>query len=280
MKEKWILVTGGTSGTGLECVQQLVKRNHQVILTGRNLDKIEKIKQEINVDNLHTCQMDVTNHDQIQACREFILEITNGYGLDILINNAGYPQTGFLLDLPLDLIKNQYETNVYGMLDVTQSLFSLLQKNRGGIVNIGSVQGRLYVPFYSIYSSTKHAVKAISHLMRVEFKRLGVKVTLIEPGTVKTNFEKTGLGTLSSLDTENSLYADIYTNYQDNNYRPLKSMPGITAEKVAKKIASLINKKRWKASYPISIYGRIYLFTQKITPHWVGEWVTRRIFSL
>ena len=280
MKQKWILVTGGTSGIGLECIRQLVEHNHQVILTGRNQEKIEKITEEITADNLYTFQMDITNHDQIQACKEFIISITNGYGLDILINNAGYPQTGFLLDLPLDLIKKQYETNVYGMLDVTQTLFLLLQRNKGGIINIGSVQGRLYVPFYSIYSSTKHAVKAISHLMRVEFKRLGVKVTLIEPGTVTTNFEQTGIDTLSSIDTENSVYAEVYAKYQANNYRSLKSMPGISSERVAKKVTSLVNKKRWKASYPISIYGRIYLITQKITPHWVGEWVTRRIFSL
>jgi len=184
-----VVVTGSSTGIGYETSVMLARNGFLTYATMRNLNKSEGIKSIATKENLpiHIKQLDVTDHISVKNAVEAISSETGR--IDILVNNAGYGLNGAFEDLAMDEIKAQYETNLFGLIRTTQAVLPIMRRQKSGtIVNISSGAGRFGFPGSSAYVSTKFAVEGLSESMSYELEPFGIKVVLVEPGVIKTNF--------------------------------------------------------------------------------------------
>ena len=187
---KVAIVTGSSSGIGYETSLALARDGFLTYATMRNINKGENIKSVATKENLpvHIQQLDVTDDVSVKNAIESISSETGGR-IDVLVNNAGYGLNGAFEDLAMDEIKAQYETNVFGLIRTTQAVLPMMRKQKSGtIVNISSGAGRFGFPGGSAYVSTKFAVEGLSESMSYELESFGIKVVIIEPGVIRTNF--------------------------------------------------------------------------------------------
>ena len=207
------VVTGTSSGIGFETSLLLAKKGFVTYATMRNLGKSNKIielKQKEKLP-LEVLKLDVTDDKSV---KEAIKKIASEQGtIDVLVNNAGYGLLGPLEELSIQEFKEQFEANVFGVIRVTQSVLPIMRKQRHGtIVNISSVAGRIGFPLTPAYVSSKFALEGLSESMAYELEQFGIKVILIEPGVIKTNFDnnlKIGKNVSTTTNDHSSPYADI-----------------------------------------------------------------------
>ena len=209
------VVTGSSSGIGFETSLLLAKNGFFTYATMRNLDKSDAIidlKQKEKLP-LEVLKLDVTNDKSVKEAMEKI--VNEQETIDVLVNNAGYALVGALEELSIEEFKEQFETNVFGVIRVVQEILPIMRKQRHGtIVNISSLAGKIGFPLTSAYVSSKFALEGLSESMAYEVEQFGIKVILIEPGVIKTNFDKNlKIGKKASINTttnnSNSPYADI-----------------------------------------------------------------------
>ena len=187
--QKVAIVTGSSSGIGYEISLILARNGFLTYATMRNLNKSESIESITTKENLpiHIKQLDVTDDTSVKNAVEAISSETGR--IDILVNNAGYGLNGAFEDLAMDEIKAQYETNLFGLIRTTQAVLPIMRRQKSGtIINISSGAGRFGFPGSSAYVSTKFAVEGLSESMSYELEPFGIKVVLVEPGVIKTNF--------------------------------------------------------------------------------------------
>ena len=186
---KVAVVTGSSSGIGYEISLMLARNGFLTYATMRNLNKSENIKLAAAKENLpiRINQLDVADDVSVKNAVQAILSETGR--IDLLVNNAGYGLTGAFEDLAMNEIKAQYETNVFGLIRTTQAVLPIMRKQKSGIiVNISSGAGRFGYPGGAAYVSTKFAVEGLSESMSYELEPFGIKVVIVEPGVIKTNF--------------------------------------------------------------------------------------------
>lgn len=187
--ERVAVVTGSSTGNGFDTSLLLAKNGYHTYATMRNLDKSTRIKEIAKKDSmlLEVLPLDVTDDKSVA---EAIDMISNRHRrIDVLVNNAGYEMHGAVEDLSLDEIKAQFETNFFGAVRLMKAVIPMMRKQRSGIiVNVSSIGGRIGVPLNSAYTGSKFALEGFSESMKYELEGFGIKVILIEPGAVKTNF--------------------------------------------------------------------------------------------
>jgi NAD(P)-dependent dehydrogenase (short-subunit alcohol dehydrogenase family) len=187
-KEKVAVVTGSSSGIGFETALTLARNGFLTYATMRNLAKSDNIKAVADKDHLpiRIVQLDVTDDTSVNQAVQSIIKETGR--IDILVNNAGYALSGAFEDLLLEEIKNQYDTNFYGIIRTSQAVLPIMRKQRSGrIINISSGLRLFGFPGMSAYSSTKFAMEGLSESMAYELDQFGINVILIEPGVIRTN---------------------------------------------------------------------------------------------
>jgi len=187
--QKVAVVTGSSTGIGYETSLILARNGFLTYATMRNLNKSESIESIITKENLpiHIKQLDVTDDTSVKNAVEAISSETGR--IDLLVNNAGYGLNGAFEDLAMDEIKAQYETNLFGLIRTTQAVLPIMRRQKSGtVINISSGVGRFGLPGSSAYVSTKFAVEGLSESMSYELEPFGIKVVLVEPGVIKTNF--------------------------------------------------------------------------------------------
>jgi NAD(P)-dependent dehydrogenase (short-subunit alcohol dehydrogenase family) len=187
---KVIIVTGSSSGIGLESALLLARNGYITYATMRSPEKDTSIKTAVQKEGLpiRVVQLDVTDDNSVKNAVDHI--ISEAGRIDVLVSNAGYSLGGALEDLSMVEIKSQYETNLFGLMRVIQGVLPTMRKQRSGrILNISSGTGIFGFPGISAYVSTKFAVEGLSESIAYELEPFGIKVILIEPGFVKTNFE-------------------------------------------------------------------------------------------
>jgi NAD(P)-dependent dehydrogenase (short-subunit alcohol dehydrogenase family) len=241
-----VLITGSSSGIGFETSLLLARNGFSIYATMRNPDKSNKIiglKQKERLP-LEVLKLDVTDDKSV---KEAIEKVTNEQGrIDVIINNAGYALVGPLEELSIQEFKEQFETNVFGVIRVTQSVLPIMRKQRHGtIVNISSIAGRIGFPLTPAYVSSKFALEGLSESMAYELEQFGINVILVEPGVIKTNFDnnlKIGKNiSTSTTDDRNSPYADI-TQKRLAGFKP-RFKNGLPAIDVAKVILNTITSR-------------------------------------
>lgn len=184
MAKNTVLVTGASSGIGKAIAQYFAQQGWNVAATMRNPDK----EQELNkLANIKLYALDVTKTETIQAALE---AVKKDFGsIDALVNNAGYGADGVFEAMSDDVIERQFDTNVFGLMRVTREVIPYMRAQKGGtIIQIASMGGRLAFPLYSIYHGTKWAVEGFSEALMYELAPLGIRIKIVEPGAIKTEF--------------------------------------------------------------------------------------------
>jgi NAD(P)-dependent dehydrogenase (short-subunit alcohol dehydrogenase family) len=214
--QKVALVTGSSSGIGLETSLLLARNGFQTFATMRNVDKGKEISAIAAREKLPVkiVQLDVTDDVSVKnAIEKILLEAGR---IDVLINNAGYGLGGAFEDSSMNEIKSQYETNVFGLIRVTQAVLPAMRKQDSGtIVNISSGAGRAEYPGASVYVSSKFAIEGLSESIAFELKPFGIRVILVEPGVIRTNFAN-GMVIAKKAQDPNSPYSQIMQKMSTN----------------------------------------------------------------
>ena len=204
------LITGCSSGIGYETSILLAKNGFRTYATMRNTDKGDKLNEIAEKENLDLkiIKLDVTDDYSIQNAIKEIVQETNR--IDVLVNNAGNNIAGAVEDLSIEEFKEQFETNFFGLIRVTKVVLPIMRKqNNGIIVNLSSIAGKMAIPLNSAYVSSKFAVEGFSESIRYELEDLGIKVILIEPGVIKSNFYENIKMSKNSLMDPKSAYQPI-----------------------------------------------------------------------
>ena len=187
--KRTVLVTGCSSGIGLATCHVLSRNNFITYGTVRNLSKAKKIQDLMNMDDLSLKILRLNVNDN-QSIKLAVKKILNDTGrIDVLINNAGYGMFGPIEEITTQEIKKQFETNFFGAIRLIKAIVPIMRKQgKGTIVNISSMVGRFGVPLNSAYVSSKFAVEGLSESISFELEEFGIRVIVIEPGVVKSDF--------------------------------------------------------------------------------------------
>ncbi|CAN5728156.1 oxidoreductase [soil metagenome] len=182
--DRVILITGASSGIGKETAKLFQTKNWKVAATMRSPEKAEDLQK---IADLETFRLDVTDVDSIKSAIEGTLE---KFGqIDAIVNNAGYGLVGAFEAATREQIEKQFQTNVFGVMNVCREILPYFrEQKRGIIVNVASVGGRITFPFYSLYHATKWAVEGFSESLQYEVEQFNIRVKIIEPGPIKTDF--------------------------------------------------------------------------------------------
>jgi NAD(P)-dependent dehydrogenase (short-subunit alcohol dehydrogenase family) len=238
---KVAVVTGSSSGIGYETSLALSRNGFLTYATMRNLNKNNNIKSIAENEKLplKVVQLDVTDDRSVKSAMQ---SITAEAGrIDVLVNNAGYGINGAFEDLAMEEIKALYETNLFGVIRVTQAVLPVMRKQKSGIiVNISSGAGRFGYPGGSAYVSTKFAIEGLSESMVYELEPFGIRVVLVEPGVIKTNFVNSMVAAKKSLDP-NSPYSQLMKNVASSFQHMLEG--GSSSDVVAKVVLKAITNE-------------------------------------
>ena len=182
--DKVILITGSSSGIGKETAKLFQTKNWKVAATMRSPETAEDLRKIVDIECL---KLDVTDNDSIKYAIQATLD---KFGrIDAIVNNAGYGLVGAFESATQEQIERQFQTNVFGLMNVCREILPYFrQQKRGIMVNVASVGGRITFPLYSLYHATKWAVEGFSESLQYEVEQFGIRVKIIEPGPIKTDF--------------------------------------------------------------------------------------------
>jgi NADP-dependent 3-hydroxy acid dehydrogenase YdfG len=277
MAAKVVLLTGCSTGIGRAAATRLNRAGHVVYATARRPETLA----ELAAQGCRTLPLDV---DDEQSMSNAVDTVINNEGrVDALVNNAGYSQSGALETLPLDSIRAQFETNVFGLIRMSQLVLPAMRSNGAGrIVNIGSMGGKVTFPGGGVYHATKYAVEAISDAMRFEVQGFGVRVVLIEPGLITTDFAKTAVASVGNVE-EPGPYAEfnkVVSAATEGIYKGPMARLGGGPDAVAKVIERAVTTRRPRARYAVTPSARLAIMQRRLAPDRVWDLAMRSTFPV
>ncbi len=257
-----VLITGCSTGIGRATAEHLAAKGHTVYATARKLESIA----DLEAKGIKTLALDVDDEASMQAAVK-VVEDTEG-AVGALVNNAGYSQSGAVESVKLDDIRSQFETNVFGLIRMSQLVLpGMRRKGQGRIVNVGSMGGTLVFPGGGIYHATKFAVEAISDAMRFEVKGFGVDVVLIQPGLITSDFAAAAVGALNTGTTDDGPYGKfnqaVASGTVDAYDGPTAKLGG-PPKAVAKVIEKAITTRRPRTRYKVTASARLIMGQRKL----------------
>jgi NAD(P)-dependent dehydrogenase (short-subunit alcohol dehydrogenase family) len=216
-----VLVTGCSTGIGRAVARELKRTGHRAFATARRLDSIADLASE----GIETLQLDVNDPASIEKAVGAVVERAGQ--IDVLVNNAGINQFGPLMEMTLAEVRAVFETNVLGLVAMTQAVFPRMAERRSGrIVNVGSVVGVLPTPFAASYCASKAAVHMLSEVLRMEAKPFGVGVVVVQPGGVRSSIADSSSRELARFQAPPSRYHEAYEGIRKRAYASQKgAMP-------------------------------------------------------
>lgn len=255
MKNGVALITGSASGIGLAAAHALKDAGFVVYASARRTDSLEELQKQ----SFYTVQLDVTNDISMQEAVQHILE---HHGVvDVLVNNAGYGQNGPLEELVLDDIRSQFETNVFGLVRMSQLVLpGMRRKGWGRIINVGSIGGTFSTPGAGAYHASKYAVEAFSDSLRGEVRGFGVDVALIQPTGVYTSFDKKLLATYPKVSQDNPYHFFIQNHARASAqiFQGRNTAGVVTAEQVAKRILHAATVRSPRTRYKVGLSAHVF----------------------
>lgn len=281
MNKGAVLVTGASSGIGEATAAHLARRGHQVFAGVRKEPDAERLS--VRHPNISPVILDVTDQEQIDRASAQIGQVVGDAGLFGLVNNAGIGRGGPVEYLKGEEWRRQFDVNVHGQVDVTRALLPLIRRATGRIVFVGSIGGRMATPFIAPYNSSKFALAAIADALRGELHAFGMHVSLIEPGSVKTEIWEKGREKTDELTAELPREAlERYGRVLETARRILdyQERVGIPPVKVAEAIEHALTSRRPKPRYLVGKDARAQAFLARFVPLRARDALVRKALRL
>jgi NAD(P)-dependent dehydrogenase (short-subunit alcohol dehydrogenase family) len=262
---KAVLVTGCSSGIGRATAEHLASKGWRVYATARKPESIADLQDA----GCTTLALDVTDEESMEAA---VRAVEDGHSaVGVLVNNAGYSQSGAIEDVPMDEVRRQFETNVFGLARMCQLVLAGMRRQHWGrIVNLSSMGGRFTFPGGGYYHATKHAVEAISDALRFEVAGFGIQVVIIEPGLIRTGFGDAAVGSIKGGVTGDGPYAEFNAAVAESTKSVYEEGPlarlGGGPETVAHAVEKAITARRPKTRYKVTPSARMILTTRRLLP--------------
>lgn len=272
-----VLITGCSTGIGRLTAQYLLREGHAVCATARDPEAL----RELAAEGAHTCALDVTDEDSMVKAVD---EVENEYGrIGALVNNAGYGEYGPVENVPMDRVRAQFETNVFGAARMCQLVLPAMRRAGGGrIITMSSVGGRMTFPGGGFYNASKYAIESLSDALRFEAAPFGVSVSVIEPNLIRdTRFEDHVSASLGRNTDREGPYQGLLRAIQDQMHRcfdgtQMSSPPDLVARTVQRALGS----RRPRSRYVVSTSGKLILASQRLIPDLSMDNILRRQFGL
>ena len=274
-KQKAILITGCSSGIGLCCAHELKKRGYRVFASARKAEDVVILKEQ----GLESLQLDLASSESINTAVDKVLELTQGH-LYALFNNGAYGQPGAVEDLQRHVLKEQFESNVFGTQELTNRVIPIMrQQGYGRIVYNGSVLGIISLPFRGAYNASKYALEGLADTLRLELYGSGIGVSIIEPGPITSAFRKNAYAKYQeNINKENSFFKN---NYEGMEARLKKKGPAapftLPPEAVYKKLQHALESDHPRAHYYVTFPTHLFGTLKRILPAKGLDWVLRKV---
>ncbi|MDQ6914899.1 MAG: oxidoreductase [Actinomycetota bacterium] len=262
---KAVLITGCSSGIGWATAERMARRGWTVYATARRPESIARLAER----GCRTLALDVTDEESMRAAVQAVEDQEGAVGA--LVNNAGYSQSGAVETVPLDDVRRQFETNVFGLVRMCQLVLpGMRRQGYGRIVNVSSMGGRMTFPGGGFYHATKYAVEALSDALRFEVAGFGVGVAIIEPGLIRTEFGNVAASSVEATGEGDAPYATFNATVAQTTKAAyeagLISRFGAGPNAVARTIEKAISARRPRPRYKVTASARIVLGLRRLLP--------------
>ena len=260
---KSVLITGCSTGIGFCLATELGNAGYRVLATARNTNHVDKLKSL----GLPAFQLDLADSQSLTRATDWALEESNGK-LYSLINNGAYGQPGAVEDLSREALVEQFQINVFGTQELTNLILpSMREHNDGRIIQISSILGLICLPYRGAYNASKYALEALTDTMRLELSKTNIKLSLIEPGPIESDFRKNALNMFyKHINIENSPHQQYYQNVQ-NRLEAIENVPfTLPAQAVFDKVVHALNASKPKIRYKVTVPAIGLSFLKRLFP--------------
>ncbi len=270
-----ILITGCSSGIGLCVAHGLQERGYPVYATARQDKDVERLCQE----GLTALQLDLDDSNSIQNAFQQVMEMSGGR-LYALFNNGAYGQPGAVEDLSRDVLRAQFETNLFGWHELTRMALEVMRRRgEGRIIQNSSVLGFVALKYRGAYNASKYALEGLSDTLRHELHGSGIHVSLVEPGPIESRFRANALAKWQQhIDPVNSYHAEAYAGTQRRLTKEGPVVPfTLPPESVLKRVIHALEHSRPKARYYVTFPTYLFATLKRILPDRALDWILRRV---
>ena len=264
METKVVFITGCSTGIGYTTAVELKKRGHRVICSARKEADVTRLQNE----GFETLQLDLADSASIKRAVKQLIELTNG-NIDGLFNNGAYGQPGAIEDLSRDVLREQFETNFFGTHELTNLIIPLMRKQGyGRIIYNSSILGFVAMRYRGAYNASKFALEGLVDTMRIELFDTNIKLCLIEPGPITSNFRKNAFAMYQkNIDPEISFHKDTYKAMEERLQKEGPAAPfTLPAEAVAEKVIHALESKKPKIRYYVTFPTYLFGYLKRLLP--------------
>lgn len=269
-----LLITGCSSGIGYHCAHAMAARGWRVFATARDPDDVERLANE----GLESLVLDLNDSWSIHVAVDEVLARTGG-SLDALFNNGAYGQPGAVEDLSRNTLRAQFETNVFGWLELTNRILPTMRaQGHGRIVQNSSVLGLVALKWRGAYNASKFAIEGLTDTLRLELAGSGVHVSLIEPGPITSRFRDNALEAFDRrIDSDRSPHYAHYERMEERRRRPQKPTPfTLGPEAVQKRLVHALESRRPQRRYPVTFPTYLFTALRRVLPAGVLDRILAR----
>jgi len=251
---KTVLVTGCSTGIGLCIARGLNRKGYQVIASGRRLEDLDRLSAE----GIAVLQIDLDDPDSVRVGAAKVGDMT-GNRLFGLVNNGAYGQPGAVIDLSRDVLRQQFETNVFGTQQLTNLALPMMLPHRvGRVIQISSVLGFICLKYRGAYNASKFALEGLTDTMRLEHAGSGVRFSLVEPGPIRSDFRKNAYRMFKlNIDRENSMFSATYADVEARLVGDAEARFTLSAEAVLDAVVHALESARPKIRYRVTTPTKI-----------------------
>jgi NAD(P)-dependent dehydrogenase (short-subunit alcohol dehydrogenase family) len=271
MAQQVALVTGASSGIGEATARILARNGYYVFAAARRAGKLESLRS----DTIEPLPLDVTQSASVEEAVKHA--VSSKGGIDVLINNAGYGLFGTIEGVSQEAVRHAFEVNVFGVGRMIQSVLPIMRAQRSGIiVNISSVVGKVGLPVFGWYAATKHAVEGMTDALRLETKRFGIRVVLVEPGSTSTGFESIAFDTLAQSRDPEAYQALVakFVNQMRKNYQRASG-----PDPVAAAIYKAVSSRNPRPRYVVGRYALAPIHAKRLLGDRIFDWIVGRYLT-
>jgi NAD(P)-dependent dehydrogenase (short-subunit alcohol dehydrogenase family) len=272
---KTILITGCSTGIGYTTAKILKNRGHTVIATARKADDVVRLQAE----GFTALRLDLADSDSIRQAVEQTLELTGGK-LDALFNNGAFGQPGAVEDLSREVLRFQFETNLFGTHELTNRIIPVMRKQgHGRIIYNSSVLGLVALTYRGAYNATKFALEGLADTLRLELRGTGIHISLIEPGPILSNFRQNALALFQqNIDPEQSAHRDKYRTMEARLQKEGAAVPfTLPSEAVVEKVVHALEAKRPKVRYYVTFPTYLFGTLKRLLP---SAWLDKLLIKV